>query len=96
MPWQSVMFSCTGDAIENGWPVSLEIEELSHAAMANAYVAGASNLPFAMLRGLSGTNLPKVNKQIQFISCPYTQEKLAAVPAIRPDVTVIRPEQISI
>src|SRR4029079_12138941 len=30
------------DAIENGWPQPLEIEEHSHAAMANAYEAGAA------------------------------------------------------
>ena len=33
------------DAIENGWPAPIEIEEHSHAAMANAYEAGASGLP---------------------------------------------------
>ena len=37
------------DAIENGWPHKLEIEEHSHAAMANAYEAGAAGLP---LRGV--------------------------------------------
>ena len=39
------------DAVENGWPTPLAIEEHSHAAMANAYEAGAANLPFALLRG---------------------------------------------
>src|ERR671911_212793 len=39
------------DAVENGWPRPLELEEHSHAGMANRYVAGASNLPFAVLRG---------------------------------------------
>ena len=33
------------DAVEKGWPVPLSIEEHSHAGLANAYVAGASNLP---------------------------------------------------
>src|SRR5947209_16570015 len=39
------------DAIENGWPRELEIEEHSHAGMANRYSAGASDLPFAVMRG---------------------------------------------
>src|SRR5690348_10333965 len=48
------------DAIEQGWPQPLEIEEHSHSGMANAYAAGAANLPFAVLRGYRGTDLPRV------------------------------------
>ncbi|GGH06438.1 3-oxoadipate--succinyl-CoA transferase subunit A [Alsobacter metallidurans] len=77
------------DAVENGWPHKLAIEEHSHAAMANAYEAGASNLPFAMFRGYLGVDLPKVNPNIKRVTCPFTGEELAAVPAIRPDVGVI-------
>ena len=35
----------------------LELEEHSHAGMANRYLAGASGLPFAVLRGYVGTDL---------------------------------------
>lgn len=77
------------DAIENGWPHRLAIEEHSHAAMANAYAAGAAGLPFAVFRGYIGTDLPTVNPNIKFIACPYTGERLATVPAHRPDVAVI-------
>ncbi len=77
------------DAVENGWPRPLEIEEHSHAALANAYDAGAANLPFAVFRGYRGADLPRVNPAIRCITCPYTGEVLATVPAIRPDVTVI-------
>ena len=77
------------DAVENQWPRPLEIEEHSHAAMANAYEAGAANLPFAMLRGYIGADLPKVNPNIKSVTCPFTGEVLAAVPAIRPDVAII-------
>src|SRR3712207_9503763 len=52
------------DAVENGWPHPLRIEEHSHAGMANRYVAGASGLPFAVLRGYVGTDLPKVTETI--------------------------------
>lgn len=81
------------DAVEQGWPHRLEIEEHSHAGMANAYVAGASNLPFALLRGYTGSDLPKVNPNIRFVECPFTAEKLAAIPAVRPDVTVIHAQK---
>jgi glutaconate CoA-transferase subunit A len=77
------------DAVEHGWPRPIEIEEHSHAAMANAYEAGAAGLPCAVFRGYIGADLPKVNPKIKSITCPYTGEKLATVPAHRPDVTVI-------
>jgi glutaconate CoA-transferase subunit A len=77
------------DAVENGWPHRLELEEHSHAAMANAYEAGAANLPFAVFRGYKGVDLPKVNPNIRSVTCPYTGEVLATVPALRPDAAVI-------
>src|SRR5260370_12846673 len=77
------------DAIENGWPQPLAYEEHSHAAMANAYEAGAAGLPFAVFRGYIGVDLPKGNPNIRSVTCPYTGEKLAAVPPIRPDVAII-------
>ena len=81
------------DAVEHGWPRPLEIEEHSHAGMANRYVAGASNLPFAVLRGYVGTDLPEVTPTIKPIECPFTGERLAAVPALSPDVAVIHAQQ---
>jgi glutaconate CoA-transferase subunit A len=81
------------DAVENGWPGPLALEEHSHAAMANAYEAGAANLPFAMLRGYIGVDLPKVNSNIRSVTCPFSGEVLAAVPALRPDVGVIHAQR---
>jgi glutaconate CoA-transferase subunit A len=81
------------DAVENAWPRSLEIEEHSHADLANAYVAGASNLPFAVMRGYAGGDLPKHNPWIKTIKCPFTGEELAAVPSLRPDVSVIHAQK---
>jgi glutaconate CoA-transferase subunit A len=81
------------DAVENGWPQPLALEEHSHAAMANAYEAGAANLPFAVFRGYLGVDLPKVNPKIRTVECPFTGERLAAVPAIRPDVTIIHAQR---
>jgi glutaconate CoA-transferase subunit A len=77
------------DAVENGWPNPLAIEEHSHAAMANAYEAGAAGLPCAIFRGYIGADLPKVNPNIRRVACPFTGEELAAIPAHRPDVAVI-------
>jgi glutaconate CoA-transferase subunit A len=77
------------DAVENGWPHALEIHEHSHAGMAAAYTAGAARLPFGMLRGYAGTDLPKFNPQVRQVCCPYTDAAIATVPAINPDVTII-------
>jgi glutaconate CoA-transferase subunit A len=81
------------DAVEKGWPNPIAIEEHSHAAMANAYEAGAAGLPLAVFRGYVGADLPKVNPRIKQIECPFTGEKLAAVPAHRPDVAVIHAQK---
>src|SRR5436305_40261 len=74
------------DAVENGWPAPLEIEENSHAGMAAAYAAGASNLPFGVLRGYAGTDLADRTESGAWIRCPFTDEELAAVRAIRPGI----------
>lgn len=81
------------DAVEEGWPEPLEIEEHSHAGMANRYVAGASNLPFAVLRGYVGTDLPEVTSTIAPITCPFTGEEFMAVPALHPDVAIVHAQQ---
>ncbi len=81
------------DAVENQWPRPLELREHSHADMANAYVAGASKLPFGMLRGYQGSDLPRHNPDIRFIECPFTGEQLAVSPAVRPHVTVIHAQK---
>jgi glutaconate CoA-transferase subunit A len=77
------------DAVENGWPQPLALEEHSHAAMANAYEAGAAGLPCAIFRGYLGVDLPNVNPNIRRVTCPFTGEELAAVPALRPDVAIV-------
>src|SRR5712664_1671044 len=81
------------DAVEHGWPGPLAIEEHSHAGMANRYVAGASGLPFAVLRGYTGTDLVAHTPNIKTVTCPFTGEVLTAVPALRPDVTVIHAQR---
>ncbi len=83
------------DAVENGWPNRPEVEEHSHAAMANAYEAGAAGLPLAVFRGYKGAGLPAVNPNIRSIADPFTGEVLAAVPSIRPDVTFIHAQRAS-
>lgn len=81
------------DAVENGWPAPLEIDEHSHAGMANRYAAGAARLPFAVLRGYRGSDIPARTPTVATVTCPFTGEELAAVAALNPDVTVIHAQQ---
>ncbi|HVW17111.1 MAG TPA: CoA-transferase [Solirubrobacteraceae bacterium] len=80
------------DAIENGWPHAIEIEEHSHAGMANRYAAGAAALPFAVMRGYAGTDLA-AHTNVRTIECPFTGERLAAVPALTPDVAIVHAQE---
>jgi glutaconate CoA-transferase, subunit A len=77
------------DAVEHQWPHKLVVHEHSHAGLANAYSAGAAGLPFGVLRGYRGTDLEQQRDIIGTVTCPFTGEELAAVKAVRPDVTVI-------
>jgi glutaconate CoA-transferase subunit A len=81
------------DAVEHAWPQPIELEEHSHAAMANAYAAGASGLPCAIFRGYIGSDLVGKHSHIRFVECPFTGERLAAVPALRPDVGIIHAQR---
>jgi glutaconate CoA-transferase, subunit A len=81
------------DAVERGWPRPIELDEHSHAAMANAYAAGAANMPAAFFRGYVGSDLAAVNPNVRFVDCPFTGERLAAVPAHRPDVAIIHAQK---
>ena len=81
------------DAVENGWPKPLQLEEHSHSAMANAYEAGAAGLPMAVLRGYIGAGLKQVNPNIRSVTCPFSGEELAAVPALRPDIAFVHAQR---
>ncbi len=81
------------DAVERGWPRPLALEEHSHAAMAAAWDAGAANLPFAVLRGYDGTDQAAHTEAVKRVTCPFTREVLAAVPAHRPDVGIVHAQR---
>ncbi|MBI3504298.1 MAG: CoA transferase subunit A [Proteobacteria bacterium] len=78
------------DAVEHQWPRAIELDEHSHAGLAAAYAAGAAGLPFGVLRGYAGTGLVEANAaHVKTVTCPFTGESLAAVQAVRPDVTIL-------
>jgi glutaconate CoA-transferase subunit A len=81
-------------AATEGTPAQpISIEEHSHAGLVAAYVAGAANLPFGVLRGYAGGELAEHSPGVSWIDCPFTGERLAAVRAVRPDVGIIHAQQ---
>jgi glutaconate CoA-transferase subunit A len=80
------------DAVEHDWPRPIELEEHSHAGMANRYAAGAARLPFAVMRGYVGTDLVS-QTHVKPIECPFTGEQLMAVPALAPDVAIVHAQE---
>ncbi|HEU5170206.1 MAG TPA: CoA-transferase [Gemmatimonadales bacterium] len=80
-------------AVEGRGDRPLEIEEYSHFGMVARFCAGAARLPFWPLRDYMGTDLPRANPLIREVACPFTGERLAAVPALNPDVTIVHAQR---
>jgi glutaconate CoA-transferase subunit A len=79
--------------VEGQGEVPLEIEEYSHFGMVARFCAGSANLPFWPMRDYMGTDLPVANPRIRTVTCPYTGERLATVPALTPDVTIVHAQR---
>jgi glutaconate CoA-transferase subunit A len=80
-------------AVEGKGGAPLEVEEYSHFGMVGRLCAGAARLPFWPMRNYMGTDLPAVNPRIATVECPYTGERLATVPALNPDVTIVHAQR---
>ena len=76
-----------------GKDARLELEEYSHFGMVARLSAGAARLPFWTMRNYMGTDLPAANSMIRSVSCPYTGETLATVPALNPHVTIVHAQR---
>jgi glutaconate CoA-transferase subunit A len=73
-------------AAERGEVVVWECEE---GILTSGLEAAAKGLPFLPWRGGVGTSLPEVNPDLKVINDPIRGETLLAVPAIKPDVTLL-------
>jgi len=80
------------DVVEHGWPHPVEIEEHSHAGMANRYAAGAAGLPCGLMRGYIGNDLEQ-HTRVKRVPCPFTGEELVVVPALNPDVAIVHAQE---
>ena len=84
---------CIRRAIEKGIPQKLDLEEYSHFGMVGRYTAAAAGLPFFPLKSYTGTDLARVNTNIQFITNPYGTDQIAVVPALHPDTAIIHAQR---
>jgi len=84
---------CLRRAVEKGIPAPLELEEYSHYGMVGRYIAGATRLPFFPLQSYLGSDMPRVNDQIQVVESPYGNGKVAVVPPLYPDVAIIQAQR---
>jgi glutaconate CoA-transferase subunit A len=80
-------------AVEKGRPAPLALEEYSHFGLVARLSAGAAKLPFWPLRDYDGSDLPVANPLIRHVLCPYTGERVATVPALKPDVTIVHAQR---
>jgi glutaconate CoA-transferase subunit A len=80
-------------AAEGRADAALELEEYSHFGMVARFSAGAARLPFWPLRNYMGTDLAQANPRIRSVDCPFTGERLAAVPALNPDVAIVHAQR---
>lgn len=83
------------DAVEHGWPQPLALTEYTHAQLALAYQAAASGMTCGLMPHHADTDLDRVSSSSRrTLSCPFTGQALTAVPAVRPDVTILHAQQI--
>src|SRR5947209_5073725 len=66
----------------------IEVTEWSNYTLAVRFKAAAMGLPFLPARSLLGTDTFRHSAAIE-IACPFTGERLAALPALYPDVAAI-------
>ena len=64
-------------------------EECSHFGISMALMAGQMGVPFLPMKSQIGSEMPKYNKNITSMKCPFTGETIGAIRAINPDVGII-------
>jgi glutaconate CoA-transferase subunit A len=66
-----------------------QYEEWSHMCLGLRYKAGAMGVPFLPARSMLGSDVFKRLSNIKEMSCPFTGDRLALIPALNPDAAII-------
>jgi glutaconate CoA-transferase subunit A len=67
---------------------AIDVEDWTNFAMVLRLHAAALGVPFLPAATMSGGDLPAAVK-VRTIACPYTGERLSAIPALQPDVALL-------
>jgi glutaconate CoA-transferase, subunit A len=68
---------------------SIEVAESCCATILAQLRASEMGLPFLPVRGVRGSDIARLHPEYAEITCPFTGERLVAVPALRPDVALL-------
>ncbi len=71
----------------------LEMDEQTCGSVINSLRAGSMGIPFLPVKGLWGSELMRVHQDFKPIECPFTGERLIALPAINPDVALVHAQK---
>jgi glutaconate CoA-transferase subunit A len=80
-------------AVEAGVPRKIEVEDYTNLTISLALYAGAIGVPFTPTKSLLGTGMMEGNHPFKEMECPYTNEKVALVPALKPDVAIVQAQR---
>lgn len=68
---------------------ALEVRESCCDTILTQVRAAEMGLPFLPVRGVRGTGIRDLHPEYGEVTCPFTGERLTAVPALRPDTVLI-------
>jgi len=80
-------------AVEEGIPRPLSVEDHSNLSVALAVSAAAMGVPYLPARTALGTDIVRDHQRLREVTCPFTGERLLAVGALRPDLTILHAQR---
>ena len=80
-------------ALEERVPRKIEVEDHTNFTISLALHAGAMGTPFIPTKSLLGTGMMSEGQPFKEMECPFTKEKLALVPALKPDVAIVQAQR---
>lgn len=80
-------------AVEAGVPRKIEVEDYTNLTISLALYAGAMGIPCVPTKSLLGTGMMEGEHPFKEMECPYTGERLALVPALKPDVAIVQAQR---
>lgn len=80
-------------AVEVGVPRKIESEDYTNLTISLALYAGAMGIPFVPTKSLLGTGMMGGKHPFKEMECPYTRERLALVPPLKPDVAIVQAQR---